>query len=303
MGRRKKGTLAQSKAYLRANALLLNVSKAHRAEGTETQQGTIHSVETFEKYAANIAKAANYLSVTMIRDITPDLAHKYLLNRISTGIGQKQLDSDRRALELLTKEKLTSPKALKQRQHKRRAYTRSQVQAVIERQSPKNALATSLAHEAGLRGQELLTLRPVGTGAPISPHREWSTKRFFGRAGVRYLVTGKGGLTREVMFSPSMVRELEKQRLLSPRRVKDRHVNNIIQHYDLAGGNSWESSFSKASKRVLGFSNGAHGLRHSYAQERMAHLVGAGFIYYRAREVVANEMGHFRGSITETYLR
>ncbi|MDN4711067.1 site-specific integrase, partial [Vibrio parahaemolyticus] len=65
----------------------------------------------------------------------------------------------------------------------------------------------------------------------------------------------------------------------------------------------WSNSFSAASKRVLGWSEGAHGLRHSYAQERMHELQKAGFNRDLALETVSQEMGHFRPEITEVYLR
>lgn len=76
-----------------------------------------------------------------------------------------------------------------------------------------------------------------------------------------------------------------------------------MQHYEIAGGKNWSNSFSAASKRELGWSHGAHGLRHSYAQNRMDELQQQGFLYQEALEIVSQEMGHFRASITEVYLR
>lgn len=62
-------------------------------------------------------------------------------------------------------------------------------------------------------------------------------------------------------------------------------------------------NFSRVSKNALGFSSGAHGLRHSYTQERMSELRDHGSRERAyALEVVSQEMGHFRPSITETYL-
>ena len=62
-------------------------------------------------------------------------------------------------------------------------------------------------------------------------------------------------------------------------------------------------SFSKASNRALFFSNGGHGLRHSYAQERMDELKGLGLSRQVALETVSQELGHFRAEITEVYLK
>lgn len=75
------------------------------------------------------------------------------------------------------------------------------------------------------------------------------------------------------------------------------------QLYDIGGGRAWSQSFSSASKRELGFSNGGHGLRHSCAQERMAELQQQGMRYDQAKATVAQEVGHFDKDTTEAYLR
>ncbi len=54
------------------------------------------------------------------------------------------------------------------------------------------------------------------------------------------------------------------RRLESGRVVTDRGIT-YRQHYDIGGGNAWSKSFSETSSRALGWSHGAHGLRHSYA--------------------------------------
>ena len=99
-----------------------------------------------------------------------------------------------------------------------------------------------------------------------------------------------------------MAARLEATRLTETRQVSDRGVN-YTQHYDLAGGRAWSQSFSAASQRELGFSNGAHGLRHSYAQERMDELQRGGMGYGAAKATVAQEVGHFDKETTEAYLR
>lgn len=126
--------------------------------------------------------------------------------------------------------------------------------------------------------------------------------RITGRDGDRYTVVGKGGLVREVVLSRELVTALEARRLEEPRLVIDRGVH-YSQHYDIGGGRTWSQSFSSASKRELGFSNGGHGLRHSYAQERMAELQQQGMRYDQAKATVAQEVGHFDKDTTEAYLR
>mgnify|MGYP002266599293 CR=1 FL=1 len=83
-------------------------------------------------------------------------------------------------------------------------------------------------------------------------------------------------------------------------KVTDRNIY-YQQHYNVAGGQKWSNSFSKTSSSVLGWSRGGHGLRHTYAQERMKEITQAD--YERALKIVSQEMGHFRANITLTYLR
>jgi integrase len=162
-------------------------------------------------------------------------------------------------------------------------------------------LATEIANYAGLRAHELLTLRSAGE-RQASTHREWSPDLFTGREGVRYTVEGKGGLVREVLLTKQLASRLEEKRFAELRQVTDRGVN-YTQRYDVGGGRAWSQSFSAASKRELGFSNGAHGLRHSYAQNRMKELQLSGMRYDEARRTVAQEVGHFDKKTTEAYLR
>ncbi|TMX37523.1 integrase, partial [Vibrio rotiferianus] len=98
-----------------------------------------------------------------------------------------------------------------------------------------------------------------------------------------------------------LAERLEDRRLNQPVQITDRGVN-YTSHYDINGGNRWSSSFTTASNRALNWSTGAHGLRHSYAQERMSELQ-KNMTYEKALEVVSQEMGHFRPDITEVYLR
>jgi integrase len=119
---------------------------------------------------------------------------------------------------------------------------------------------------------------------------------------VRYLVTGKGGLKREVLLSAATAQQLEARRLTTPQPVTDRGIH-YQSYYAIAGGVRWTVSFSKASKRALGWSRGAHGLRHRYAQERLEELQQRRLNYYVARDVISQELGHFRGDVVETYLR
>jgi integrase len=109
-------------------------------------------------------------------------------------------------------------------------------------------------------------------------------------------------LIREVLIPTALAQQLEAKRLTHPMKKTDREIH-YRQHYDIGGGKAWSNSFSAASKRQLGWSHGAHGLRHSYAQERMAECQQRGLTYEIALGLVSQSLGHFRSDITEVYLR
>jgi integrase len=120
--------------------------------------------------------------------------------------------------------------------------------------------------------------------------------------GVRYTVEGKGGLCREVMITNELANKLEANKLEKTITVYDRGVK-YQQHYDIGGGQQWSSSFGKASRRALGWTTGAHGLRHTYAQLRVIAVQMENYSYEEAKLVVSQEMGHFRASVIDEYLR
>ena len=271
--------------------------------------GKIHSRGTARAYQQALTGAATWLKEKAnnqaLERMTAEQAHQYLDERRKT-VRQKTLDLDRQALQILPQigkldriESRLDPSPL---ETGGRAYTPVQVQMVAAAQSERHALATEIAHAAGLRGHELLTLRPAAE-RPASDHRDWSPGRFDGRGDVRrYTVEGKGGLKREVALPGHLTARLEERRWERPKTVTDRGIR-YTQHYDLGGGLAWSRSFGAASKRALGWSTGAHGLRHSYAQERIEDLQRDGHTYDSALGLVSQEMGHFRADITEVYLR
>ena len=265
--------------------------------------GRIHSLGTARGYEQALKGFADFLSQHRLGDLrsaSEEEARHYLAQR-SQVVGQKTLDLDRQAIQIHLGQKLEIVSSSKESTLSTRSYTPAQVERIAHAQNEANNLATRLAYHAGLRAHELLTLRPAGERA-ASGHRQWSAERFTGREGDRYTVVGKGGLVREVVLSRELATALEARRLEEPRLVIDRGVH-YSQHYDIGGGRAWSQSFSSASKRELSFSNGAHGLRHSYAQERMNELQQSGMRYDQAKATVAQEVGHFDKDTTEAYLR
>ena len=265
--------------------------------------GRIHSVGTARGYEQALKGFAQYLQSHHLGDLrsaTVQEAQQYLADRTEM-VSQKTLDLDRQAIQMHLEVHLDVVRSGKETILSTRSYTAAQVERIATAQTEHNSLATQIAYHAGLRAHELLTLQPADE-RHSSSHRQWSADRFTGREGERYTVVGKGGLVREVLLSKDLAVRLEAKRLAEPRQVTDRGVH-YTQRYDIGGGRTWSQSFSAASKRELGFSNGAHGVRHSYAQDRMEELQRSGMRYDAAKGTVAQEVGHFDKETTEAYLR
>lgn len=271
---------------------------------------SIRSLGTARGYTAALIPVAEHVKAERLgslRDLTPEQAEAYLQIR-AEEVGQKQLDMERQAMQMMMrdltgklgeKQGLFFEKSKYQQILTSRSYLPRQVEMVAGSQREPNKLATQIAYAAGLRGHELLTLRHIKERQP-DPRPALDSK-FLGREGEHYTVQGKGGLVREVVIPKDLADRLEARRFDSPQKVTDRGIH-CAQHYDIAGGLRWSSSFGKASERALGWSAGAHGLRHSYAQERMSELQKT-LTRSVALETVSQELGHFRPEITEVYLR
>ncbi|MBD3822550.1 MAG: site-specific integrase, partial [Thiotrichales bacterium] len=272
----------------------------------ELQGDFLQSVGTVRNYEQALRNVATHLAREgeSLKDITPERATEYLSVR-AEEVGQKSLDMERQALQAMMQhvthklepgERLEVVKSQHEQILESRAYTREQVQAIAQQQAPQNALATEIAYAAGLRAHELLTLER----AELRPadQRPALDEKFSHREGERYTVTGKGGLTREVLIPKDLAERLEERRFDSPQQVSDRGIH-YEKNYDIGSGRAFSQSFSRASEKALGWSSGAHGLRHSYAQERMEELRSNGMEREHALEVVSQEMGHFRPDITE----
>ncbi len=267
------------------------------------------SVRTVANYRDCLLQIARRISQEgrELRDLTPETAVEYLRSR-TTDLGQKALDMHRQSLQamlvhvsrrLAEGERLTVVRSAKPRRTGGRAYRPEQIRMVAAAQNARNGLSTLIAHAAGLRAHELLTLARPDEQPP--DHRPARPEKFAGRPGRDYTVIGKGGLVRMVRLPDHLADRLEDRRREEPVRVSDRGIH-YTSRYDVAGGTPWSVSFGSASKRALGWTAGAHGARHAYAQERMDELQRA-LVRADALEVVSQELGHFRPGITETYLR
>ena len=301
-----------AKSSTQAASVIRDLQKLSAVQRSEHAQMALPSLGTARNFGECLKHVCEWMKAEKLgslRELTKEQAIRYLDIR-SEEVGQKALDQERQAMQkmmqsltgkLAPDEKLPVTKSEHAQILEARAYTREQMLAVAAHQSAHNALATEIAYASGLRAHEFLTLRPLPERAP--DERPADPRKFSGRPeGVLYTVQGKGGLVRVVSIPSPLAQRLEALRLTAPRIVTDRTIH-YKSAYAIGGGKAWTNSFSRASSAALGFSNGAHGLRHSYAQDRMLELRDAGINRVDALRIVSQEMGHFRPEITETYLR
>ena len=297
--------------YVVTRKMRLGKSKAELGKDSKSYHRSIGSVVSHKSSLVRVAdwmKERGYMQG--LHRITEEQAKEYLGERI-TQVQQSTLNHDiaviNKNLEMSFKQsdfKSTYDPPIKLSEESR-AYSTNEIQKIIEHQNPHNALSTKIVAETGIRAKELMSLQKIEL-QPISDRssgkRVWSGNRFLGRGGISYSVIGKGGLIREVRMSKELSQELEKKCFESPEFCKDRNVESN-RTYNIGYGNSWSKSFQSASERVLGYSSGGHGLRHSYAQERMNTLQNSGLSFEKSLEAVSQELGHFRPEITKVYLR
>lgn len=266
----------------------------------------ITGVGTARNYQSGLKLAGDWLLDSKgkhLQNMNRDDACEYLTLRALT-VGQSAVDLARQAINMhfFQNDPIPFFPSTKIRVLKNRAYCDQQIALLLMKANPSLSLSIRLAHYAGLRAFELITLAPQNM-LNESQRDAWCDERFMGREGDDiYIVHGKGGLCRRVMLSRSLSEELMTHLREHPIKVKDRKVIHT-SFFNLLGGVNFSTQFSKLSKEVLGKSYGAHGLRHSYVQSRVRDLICRGLSYEQALQAVSNEVGHFDTANTEAYLR
>ena len=272
------------------------------------ESDAIKSLGTARNYEAALGKFCEYAkeSGQSLRDMTSSDAKDYLEARASE-VSQSTLDQERQAIQCMMQnvsnkldatDRLERTKSEIETKLECRTYTKEQIELVLSAMSERNALAAEICHNAGLRAHEVATIQRVEE-RQADERPEHDDK--FRDNTVKYTVVGKGGLCREVAIRSDLAERLEERRLETHRIVSDREIN-YKSSYDIGSGKNLSASFSRASERILEWSRGLHGLRHSYAQERMSELQ-MNHTRQESLEIVSQELGHFRAEITETYLR
>lgn len=232
--------------------------------------------------------------------VSTDRVHLFL-KFSADRLRQKSLDGYRQALNLVFETEAQFVLSLVSTNLEHRAYTSEQILFLQSTSDEPLSLSILIAARAGLRAIELDTIsRPDELS---EDKRDWSNDRFFGFTNSKeFVVIGKGGLRRKVQVPDELAESLECRRLPKPQVVTQRGIH-YTKRYGIIGGHKFSQQFSRLSKREFGWSNGAHGLRHSYAQDRMLYLQLHGFTWNAALEVVSQELGHFSTANTLAYMR
>lgn len=262
----------------------------------------IRSLGTENKYKSCIFTFLNWVkgSGFSTSRITTDIAQLFLSHGV-TKWSQKTLDGYRQAICLVFDLHLDFVLSEKPTILLPRAYRDEQIQFLIKSSTSGLSLAIEIAAYAGLRAVELDTISPATEC--LEDKRSWLSERFDGMdGGVPYIVIGKGGLKRKIFLSIELSNRLEELVFEKPVKKTSRKIH-YLKRFDLIGGQIFSQQFSRLSKKKFGWSSGAHGLRHSYAQRRLNHLQLNGFLWKDAVEIVSQEMGHFSISNTLTYFR
>lgn len=260
-----------------------------------TERNHVSALKVFGKWL--LLKTGRHLKNASLENAT-----QYLKERSKT-VKQKTLDLDRQALNMNFNfgQKLVFLQSQVATIKEDRAYSKSALALLIARADPPLRLAIEVAVYAGLRPVELISIALPDVLTESA--RDWSQQRFLGRIyDEPFCVVGKGGLIRQVRLEASLALRLKELARPFPITVTDREIHRK-SYFLLPGGLEFSQEFSLLSMQVLGFSHGAHGLRHSFAQQRLIALICLGQDPISAIEVLAQEMGHFSTKNTMTYLQ
>lgn len=300
-----------------------NKSKSRKVVANHTTHGSTKEAAKKLKKIASIGAERNYRQCyknyldycdmnNIQSDFRGDIKYltQYLMER-SVLLKQKTLNQMRQSLQLVFQQKIPIIKSSMTTIINKRSYTEEEVNLIISKQNDLNGFTSKLAWHTGIRAHEAATILPLEEQG-ASKHRDWDTRLFTGMEEYRlYTICGKGGLIRCCAIPIWLSIELESRRR-APKMVTDREII-YESHYEIGSGQSWSQSFSHASKNVLGFSYGAHGLRFSYCKRRLKELLvafksnkdksGSSSTIEDALKVLSQEVGHFRIDILFYYLR
>lgn len=283
-------------------AVLKKTSHGPKKTGEKYSPKLIRSIGTEKKYYSCCRNFLGWAAENghSTNNVTKASIEEFLIWKSKTCC-QKTLDGYRQALELIYGFDLDYVTSKKDSILIPRAYRLPQINFMIEKASEDLHLSIAIAAIAGLRAIELDTIcRPFDLE---ESQRDWLKERFFGLEDFEeYVVIGKGGLRRKIMLPGAISFQLEMHRLSVPIRKTQRGIH-YQKFYTICGGHNFSQNFSRLSFKLFGWSTGAHGLRHHFAQRRILFLQKAGYTWDFALRIVSQELGHFSTKNTRTYMR
>lgn len=311
----KNSAIGHAKYSMREQAEKYIDARANRGK-SKASGADLRSDRTVQRYQGDLGRAAEVIQkqygLKRLKDITQGQAQWYIDKRLRQHIRVRTVQGYAKALELLplVKDLIVPSRAtdVKDKPRQTRAYTREQIKAIQEQIiSPAAKLAVQVLVESGCRAKDFASIqlereRPVKNARLAKLHDD----RFSGREGwIKVTFIGKGGHEYASTIAPETATALAGYRLPSPRDFRERKQANVVtqQHYDLPAGLKLSSIWSDASRRTFFSSRGLHGLRHTFAQERVREMLRAGVTWDKAVECVSQQMGHYRASEIKTYLR
>jgi integrase len=307
--------IGHAKYAMRVQAEKYIAARANRGK-SKASGAILRSDRTVQRYQGDLGRAAESIQqqhgVSKLKDITQAQAQAYIDQRLREKICIRTLQGYAKALQLLPLvEKLTLPSRgtdPKDKPKEGRAYTLEQIKEV-QKNLPSLAakLATQVIVESGCRSQDLASMR-LEVERPIKNARltKLHPDRFAAREDwVKVSFIGKGGHEYTSTISPELAKEIAAFRLYEARDFRERKQENVVtkQYYDIPAGWRLSLIWTAASKRTFGFSRGIHGLRHTFAQERVRAMQVLNMTWDKILECVSQQMGHYRAEQVRVYLR
>jgi integrase len=277
--------------------------KKPKGHGRKKSLPSIHSQTTYHVYTVALAHFARHAKrqwQKALIECSEEEARAFLKMKQKT-VSQKTLDTYRLAINKGLNFAIERLKSKKTKETPARAYTLQECHTLALMAPFAYGVAIELGFRCGLRASETLTITPLPLFDKAKP-RPVRSERFKGLSGTRYMVTGKGGLPREVMVPDDLKERLESLSMRDRKPVYNRGAR-FIPLYDLPGGAKLSSWFHAFAKKTIGKSHGFHGLRHTYAQTRLHDLCLMDVPMNMAMLTVSEELGHFREKITSMYTK
>lgn len=282
----------QAKEQIREKFANNSISNTWHNLGKELK---IYSYRTAEQYRTVAIDLMTFVKenfkVKDIEKLTNEHVNAYLESKLQENIKYSTFQNYAAAIEKLELALNTFSKQY----NKGNVYNfdisniRDQAQKILSRSDPHRAYENPQALINAIKNDihKTIAQAQLEGGLRIKEINHLSLSQFNDNS---IKVKGKGGYVREIKLSETVYNNLKKI-------VSDAGGKLIFDP------SSYRNSLKAAAKETKQAYTGSHGLRWSYAQNRMIELQKQGRTFNEARLIVSNELGHHRIDITSHYLR